>query len=165
MASSLRRAKYKRPSPLEFKKPLPERRLSIPSTLPDTVYHPEDDEVDDLGDPSTPETPSDATGIFRGYSPSSSSSSLSAREISPPITPTNEVYHGRKIKRKGSSANMRGSPGINYTNKPRPSKYAHQAPTTPTTPLVSTSTLCSFALRFLSFLFLFLLFVIFIFFS
>ncbi|KAG0133194.1 hypothetical protein HOY82DRAFT_577876 [Tuber indicum] len=134
MASSLR-AKYKRPSPLEFKKPLPEPRLSIFSTLPDTVYHPEDDEVDDLDDPSTPETPNDAAGIFRGYSPSSSSSSLSAREISPPITPTNEVYHGRKIKRKGSSANMRGSPGINYTNKTRLSKYAHQAPTTPTTPL------------------------------
>ncbi|PUU81184.1 hypothetical protein B9Z19DRAFT_972506 [Tuber borchii] len=134
MASSLR-AKYKRPSPLEFKKPLPEPRLSIFSTLPDTVYHPEDDEIDDLDDPSTPETPNDATGIFRGYSPSSSSSSLSAREISPPITPTNEVYHGRKIKRKGSSANMRGSPGINYANKPRLSKYAHQAPTTPTTPL------------------------------
>ncbi|RPB00860.1 hypothetical protein L873DRAFT_1827512 [Choiromyces venosus 120613-1] len=134
MASSLR-AKYKRPSPLEFKKPLPEPRLSIFPTLPDTVYHPEDDEIDDLDDPSTPETPNDATGIFRGYSPSSSSSSFSAREISPPITPTNEVYHGRKIKRKGSSANMRGSPGINYTNKTRLSKYAHQAPTTPTTPL------------------------------
>ncbi|PWW78787.1 hypothetical protein C7212DRAFT_349351 [Tuber magnatum] len=134
MASSLR-AKYKRPSPLQFGKPLPEPRLSTFSTLPDTVYHPEDDEVDNLDDPSTPETPSDAAGMFRGYSPSSSSSSLSAREISPPITPTNEVYHGRKIKRKGSSANMRGSPGINYTNKPRLSKYAHQAPTTPATPL------------------------------
>jgi len=169
MASSLR-AKYKRPSPLEIKKPLPGPRLSILPTLPDTVYHPEDDEIDDLGDPSTPETPNDATGIFRGYSPSSSSSSLSAREISPPITPTNEVYHGRKIKRKGSSANMRGSPGINYTNKPRLSKYAHQAPTTPTTPLVSASTLCSFALRFLSFIiivvvifYLFLLTFLFIF--
>ncbi|CUS10185.1 unnamed protein product [Tuber aestivum] len=134
MASSLR-AKYKRPSPLKIKKRLPEPRSSILSTLPDTVYHPEDDEIDDLDDPSTPETPNDAAGMFRGYSPSSSSSSLSAREISPPITPTNEVYHGRKIKRKGSSANMRGSPGINYSNKARLSKYAHQAPTTPTTPL------------------------------
>lgn len=159
MASQLRRAKYKRPSPLEFKKPLPEPRLSIFSTLPDTVYHPEDDEIDDLDDPTTPETPNDATGIFRGYSPSSSSSSLSAREISPPITPTNEVYHGRKIKRKGSSANMRGSPGINYANKPRLSKYAHQAPTTPTTPLVSTSTLCSFAVRFFYLFYLLLLFL------
>lgn len=135
------RARFHRPSPLVFTGDRPGPRLSILSVLPATVYCPDDDE------PSSPATPTDPSGLFGNGSASSSSSSYSAHEISPPNTPMTEVYCGRKIKRKTSTANMRGSStGFLRPNKPRQSKFATQTPSTPITPSVSSVYLANYTL-------------------